>query len=150
MINLLVTVFSGFPDRSSPATDFPGSWYPYEVLKGFDEVEDDTTEGILAVKFIIGLDLAVTRSSPDSCWSLFAIAAEQTVELKWLMLNKHNKWFHSSRVKFPSVKKKCELVFGVDVFDVDFGVQINSIEQPIKSNSVGSGDVSHCRTSAFK
>ena len=42
-----------------------------------------------------------------------------------------------------------ELVFGVDVFDLDFGVQINSIEQPIKSNSVSSGDVSHCRTSAF-
>ena len=29
------------------------------------------------------------------------------------------------------------------------GVQINSIEQPIKSNSVGSGDVSHCSNSAF-
>ena len=43
----------------------------------------------------------------------------------------------------------CELVFGVDVFDLDFGVQIYSIEQPIKSNSVGSGDVSHCKTSAF-
>ena len=38
---------------------------------------------------------------------------------------------------------------GVDVFDLDLGVQINSIEQPIKSNSVGSGEVSHCRTSAF-
>ena len=36
-----------------------------------------------------------------------------------------------------------------DVFDLDFRVQINSIEQPIKSNSVDSGDVSHCRTSAF-
>ena len=42
-----------------------------------------------------------------------------------------------------------KLVFGVDVFDLDFGVQINSIEQPIKRNSVGSGDVSHCRTYAF-
>ena len=41
------------------------------------------------------------------------------------------------------------MVFGVDVFDFDFGVQINSIEQPIKSNSLGSGDMSHCRTSAF-
>ena len=39
--------------------------------------------------------------------------------------------------------------FGVDVFDLDFGVQINSIEPPIKSNSVGSGNMSHCRTSAF-
>ena len=42
-----------------------------------------------------------------------------------------------------------KLVFGVDVFDLDFGVQINSIEQPIKSNSVSSGNVSHGRTSAF-
>ena len=27
------------------------------------------------------------------------------------------------------------VVFGVDVFDLDVGVQINSIDQPIKSNS---------------
>ena len=27
-----------------------------------------------------------------------------TVELKWLISNKQNKWFHSSRVKFPLVK----------------------------------------------
>ena len=34
----------------------------------FYEVEDDTTESILAVvKFITGLDFAVTRSSPDCC-----------------------------------------------------------------------------------
>ena len=46
-------------------------------------------------------------------------------------------------------KNVCELILGVDLFDFDFGVQINSIEQPIKSNSVGPGDVSHCRTSAF-
>ena len=32
----------------------------------------------------------------------------------------------------------CELVFGVNVFDLDLGVQIDSIKQPIKSNSVGS------------
>ena len=36
--------------------------------------------------------------------------------------------------------------FGVDVFDLDLEVPIDSIEQPIKSNSVGSGDVSHCST----
>ena len=38
----------------------------------------------------------------------------------------------------------CELVFGVNVFDLDFGVQIDSIKQPINSNSVGSGNMSHC------
>ena len=51
--------------------------------------------------------------------------------------------------EIPLCQDVCELVSGVDVFDLDFGVQINSIEQPLKSNSVGSGDVSHCRTSAF-
>ena len=31
------------------------------------EVEDDTNDGVLAIRFIIGLDFAVTRSSPESC-----------------------------------------------------------------------------------
>ena len=43
----------------------------------------------------------------------------------------------------------CELVFGVNVFDLDFGVQIDSFKQPIKSNSVGSGNMSHCRASSL-
>ena len=37
------------------------------MIPGFDEVEEDTTEGVLAVKFIMGHDLAVTRSSHDPC-----------------------------------------------------------------------------------
>ena len=40
-----------------------------------------------------------------------------------------------SRVKFPWVKMSA-LVFGVDVFDLDLGIQINSIEQQFKCNSV--------------
>ena len=43
----------------------------------------------------------------------------------------------------------CELVFGVDVFDLDFWVQINSIEQPIKSNSVGSGEIIILKTASL-
>ena len=43
----------------------------------------------------------------------------------------------------------CELVLGVDVFDLDLRVQIDSIKQPIKSNSVGSGNVSHCKASSL-
>ena len=39
----------------------------YEDLPGFAETEEDTIEGVLAVKFIISRDLAVTRPSPDSC-----------------------------------------------------------------------------------
>ena len=54
-------------------------------------------------KFIIGFDFAVALSSPESFCVLFFIASEQTVELKWLMLKKHKRCFHSSRVKFPLV-----------------------------------------------
>ena len=43
----------------------------------------------------------------------------------------------------------CELVLGVNMFDVDLWVQIDSVEQPIKRNSVGSGHMSHCWTSSF-
>ena len=43
----------------------------------------------------------------------------------------------------------CELIFGVNVFDLDLGVQIDSIKQPIKSNSVGSANMSHCGASSF-
>ena len=37
----------------------------------------------------------------------------------------------------------------VKIFDLDFGVQIDSVKQPIKRNSVGSGHVSHRWISAF-
>ena len=58
------------------------------------------------------------------------------------------KIFHSSRVKFP-LASICELVFGVDILDLAVGVQIDSVKQPMKSNSVGSGNMSHCRASSF-
>ena len=41
------------------------------------------------------------------------------------------------------------LVFGVNVFDLDLGVQIDSIELPIMRDSVGPGNMSHCGTSSF-
>ena len=31
------------------------------------EVEDDTNDGVLAIRFIIRFDFVVTRSSPESC-----------------------------------------------------------------------------------
>ena len=42
-----------------------------------------------------------------------------------------------------------ELVSGVNIFHLDLWVQIDSVEQPIKRNSEGSGHVSHCWTSSF-
>ena len=51
--------------------------------------------------------------------------------------------------EIPLCQDVCELVFGVDVFDLDLWVKINSIKQPIKSDSMSSGNMSHCWTSAF-
>ena len=79
--NLVVTVSQVSLIDRLPRQIFQDLDIHTRVLSGFYEVEDDTTEGILAVKFIIGLDFAVTRSSPDSCWARSAIAAVQTVEL---------------------------------------------------------------------
>ena len=39
-----------------------------------------------------------------------------------------------------------ELVFGVDALDLDFWVQVYSIEQQVKRNSVGPGNMYHCGT----
>ena len=36
------------------------------ICPRLDEVKDDTNDGVLAIRFIIGLNLAVTRSSPES------------------------------------------------------------------------------------
>ena len=55
------------------------------------DAEDDRVEEALAIKLIIGFDFAVTLSSPDSSFVLFDITSEHSVELKWLMLNKHNR-----------------------------------------------------------
>ena len=43
-----------------------------------------------------------------------------------------------------------KLVLGVDVFDLDLGILIDSIKQPIKSNSVSPGNMSQCLASPFK
>ena len=69
------------------------------------------------------------------------------MELKWVMLNKHQKWFHSSRVKSPFVSMSASWFLVSMYLMWILGVQIDSIIQPIKSNSVGSGNISHCRTS---
>ena len=43
----------------------------------------------------------------------------------------------------------CGLVFGFDILDLDFWVQVDSVKKPVKSNSVGAGHMFHRRTSAF-
>ena len=42
-----------------------------------------------------------------------------------------------------------KLVFGGNIFDLDLWFHFDSVEQPVKRNSVGSGHVSHLWTSSF-
>ena len=44
----------------------------------------------------------------------------------------------------------CELVFGVNTFDLDLVFRFDSVEQPIKRNFVGSWHVTHRWTSSFE
>ena len=60
-----------------------------------------------------------------------------------MMFNRQRRWFQSSRVKLPFVKMSASWVFGINVFDLDFG---NSVKRPIKRDSVRSGHVSHRQT----
>ena len=84
-----------------------GVWFSCLVFSGPSDAVEDSADGafslLRAIRFIIGLDFAVTLSSFDSFCVRFDIISQQLIGLKWLILNKHNRWFHSSRVKFPSV-----------------------------------------------
>ena len=58
----------------------------------------------------------------------FDIISEQLAELKWRMLDKHKRWFHLHVSKISLGYNVGKLVFAVDVLDLDFWVQIASIE----------------------
>ena len=44
----------------------------------------------------------------------------------------------------------CNLVFGVDVPNLNLRIQVDPVKQPSKSNSVGSGHMSRCRDSCLR
>ena len=124
-----------------------------------DFFADEGLVGTWEDKFIaVDFDFATLLSSPFCSRILFAIVqvqlimlefSAQQVELKWLMLNKWRWWFHSSRVKLLFVNMSANWCLVSTYLIWIFWVQIDSIKHPIKSNSVGSGYVSHCWTSAF-
>ena len=75
---------------SSEVFDFHNWFSP-----GFSDAIEASTSAVLSLhretKLIIGFDFAVTLSSPQSSCVLCDITSEQTVELKWPMLNKHKR-----------------------------------------------------------
>ena len=93
---------------------FQSSWQGALTVSGlFDAIGLYTVKelvGACQTRFNVGFDCATILSSPFSSCIRFAIVSGQLAEfwelqskLKWLILNKHNRWFHSSRVKFPLV-----------------------------------------------
>ena len=80
----------------------------------------------------------MTLSSPEFFRLLFDITSAQLVELKWLMLNQHKKMIPFITCEIALGQYVCDLVLGVNMFDLDLWLQVNYVEQPIKRNSVGS------------
>ena len=65
------------------------------------------------------------------------------------MFNKHKIWFHSSRVKFPLVSMSASW-FLVSMYLIwILESKLIRSKKPIKSNSVGSGNMSQCRASSL-
>ena len=88
----------------------------------------------------------MTLSSLASSCVLFDIASDAVDGAEMADVEQTQKMVpYITCENFPLVQHVCKLVLGVNVFDLDLGVQIDSIKQPIKSDSVGSGNVSHCR-----
>ena len=96
-------------------------------ISGFPPISDAVEANTLGsltlhrdTKFIIGFDFAVTLSSPESFCVLFDITSEPLLELKWLMLNKTQKMIPFITCEISLGQYVGELVFGVNVFDLDF------------------------------
>ena len=109
----------------------------------------------------LDFDFANTRSSSPGlsyCISLFDMVSEELVEVKRPDANCENVHdvehtekvvrFITGATAFRQDVGKLFFV-GINIFDLDFGVQVDSVQQPIKLDSVGAGHMSHCPTSAF-
>ena len=63
-------------------------------------------------------------------------------------------WYSCMQASSLGIEARDELMIsivvdGVNIFDLDFGVQVDSVKQPVQRDSVGSGHVSHHWTSSF-
>ena len=78
-------------------------WFSLGFPMESRQARSDPSLGIVIPNWSSALILLWLFSSPTPSCVLFDITSEQLVELKWLILNEHKRWFHSSRVKFPLV-----------------------------------------------
>ena len=113
------------------------------------QIRSDPFQGISRAKFIIGLDFAVTLSSPAPSCVLFDITSEQFGRTEVANVEQTQKIVPFVTFEISFCQQVSNLVFGVDILDLNLGIQMDSVKQPIKSNSVGSGHKSHRWTPAF-
>ena len=120
---------------------------------GFSDAIEASTVGSLTrhhdTKFIIGFDFAVTLSSPEYFLRSFRHHFKTIDGPEMALVKQAQQMIPLITREISLGQYVCELVLGVNEFDVDLGVQINPVKQPIKSNSVGSGNMSHSRASSL-
>ena len=133
-------------DFESPSIQFPGAWQTLFLSSSF-------------------LGLAAHHQIHRSCfccrWTIVRGRVLSSFRHGWE--GKIFKWLQEYIVETHYIAEKmiplitCEISFGQNVselvlsanlLDLDFGFH-DSVKQPIKSNSVGSGNVSHCRASSL-
>ena len=129
-------------------------WFSCLVFPGLCDAVETRTSGVLSLhrktKFIIVFDFAVTLSSPESLLRSFRHHFRTIGRTEMANVKQTQKIMPFITCQISLGQYVCELVFGVNVFDLDLGVQIKSIKQPVKSNSVSPGNMSHCGTSSLK
>ena len=105
-------------------------------------------------------DLGFATASSSSVflsWILFDMVVAFSRERKWLrddtdkimMLNRQRRWFHSSRVKLALVNMSTSWFLVSTYLIWICGSKLILSKNPTKRNSMGSGHVSHRKTSAF-
>ena len=136
------------PDAPNPAENFPS--------RSTDCVTTSVT-GLAFTGQPLVLGFATGEPSLEvASWPLFDMAlcfpiGSERKLLKWLQenieklikLNKRRRWLHSSRVKLSLVNMSASWFLVSTYLILIFGFQVDSVEQSIKRDSVGSGHVSH-------
>ena len=107
-------------------------WLPDLVSPGHSDAVEASTSGVLSLqretKFIIGFDYAVTLSSPASSCVSFRHRFKIIGGTEMADVEQTQKMVPFITCEISLCQYVCELVLGVNVFDLDFGVQIDSIE----------------------
>ena len=112
------------------------------------QVRPDSTSALtLPQSFpLLSVLASFSPSFPCSCSRLKSWKAAERAEMADVKQMK--KIVPLITCEVPFCQHACELVFGVDVLDLNLRFQINTVEQPVKSNSLVL-DTCHCWTSAF-